>query len=112
MSLHDRIKKVRSVIGLSQAKFSERMAVSSSYFANIELGNKPVTERIIRLLTAEFNVNENWLRTGEGEMFTKGVDEQVSRLISIFKSLNQQFKNCALNQMDDLALLHENIINK
>ena len=88
------------------------MAVSSSYFANIELGNKPVTERIIRLLAAEFNVSENWLRTGKGDMFTEGVDEQISKLISAFKSLNQQFKECALNQMDDLALLHENIRGK
>jgi len=109
MLLHERIKEVRSAIGLSQAKFAERMAISSSYFANIELNNKPVTERIIRLIAAEFNVSDHWLRTGEGNMFTEGVDKQVSKLISEFNSLNQQFKECALIQIESLVHLQGNI---
>ena len=112
MALHERIKEIRSAIGFSQAKFAERMAISSSYLANIELNNKPVTERIIRLLAAEFNVSDHWLRTGEGIMFIDGIDNQVSKLISAFKSLNQQFKECALNQIEDLANLYEKIKTK
>ena len=106
MQLHERIREVRTALGLSQAKFATRMAISSSYLADIELNNKPATERIVRLLSAEFNVNDQWLRTGQGDMFSEGMDEQLSKLISTFKSLNQHFKECALSQMDDLAKLH------
>jgi transcriptional regulator with XRE-family HTH domain len=106
MSINERIREVRNATGLSQAKFSTRMAISSSYLADIELNNKPATERIIRLLSTEFNVDDNWLRTGEGTMFNAEMDVQVAKIISLFKSLNQQFKGCALNQMEELADLH------
>jgi len=105
MQLHERIREVRSIIGLSQAKFAERMAISSSYLADIELNNKVATERIIRLLAAEFNVNDHWLRTGEGVMFNDGMDKQTVRLISVFKSMSQHFKECALIQMEELLNL-------
>jgi len=107
MHLHERVKEVRLAIGLSQAKFAERMAISSSYFANLELNNQTVTERVIRLISAEYNVNANWLRTGEGNMFNEGVDEQISKLVSVFNSLSQHFKECALEQIVTLADLFE-----
>jgi len=106
MSLNERIKEVRSTIGLSQAKFANRMAISSSYLADMELSKMEVTERIIRLLCAEYSVNDHWFRTGEGSMFDPNMDAQLSRIISLFKSFNQQFKGCALNQMEELADLY------
>ena len=109
MQIHERIREVRNALGLSQAKFAERMAISSSYLAEIELNNKVATERIIRLLSAEFNVDDHWLRTGDGSMFDTSMDAQVSKIISLFKSLNKQFKGCALNQMEELADLQRQI---
>ncbi|MCL2577693.1 MAG: helix-turn-helix domain-containing protein [Defluviitaleaceae bacterium] len=106
METYERIRQVRNALGLSQARFSKRMAISSSYLADIELNNKSVSERIIRLLSAEFNVNSGWLRTGEGVMFNEGMDEQISKLISAFNSLNQPFKKYALNQIEELVDLY------
>jgi len=103
MTINERIRKVRGTVELTQPKFAERIAISLSYLAEIEYGNKPATERIIRLISAEFNVDEQWLRTGVGSMFNEGIDVQISKLISIFKSLNKQFKECAINQMKVLA---------
>jgi len=105
IQIHDRIREVRKALKLSQAKFAARMAISSSYLADIELNNKPVTERVIRLLVAEFNTNDKWLRTGEGTMFNDGMDVHMSRLISVFNSLSQPFKECAMKQIDELAKL-------
>lgn len=107
MSINQRIREVRTAIGLSQVKFAERMAISSSYLAEIELNNKSASERIIRLLSSEFNVNSHWLRTGETAMFGDDMDVQVSKLLSTFKSLNHQFKECALSQIDELANLQK-----
>ena len=49
--------------------FAKRIAISTSYLGGIELNARVANERIIRLNVTEFNVNEKWLRTGEGEMF-------------------------------------------
>lgn len=103
MLIHERIRQVRTAVGLSQAKFAERMAISSSYLAEIELNNKAASERIIRLLVSEFNVSDIWLREGEGDMFNVGMDAQLSKITSLFNSLSQQFKGCAVNQLEELA---------
>lgn len=113
MLIHERIKQVRAAIGLSQSKFAERMAISSSYLAEIELNNKTASERIIRLLVSEFKVDDTWLRTGEGVMFSEGMDAQLSRITTLFNSLDYQFKGCAINQMEELARLHDRLaVNK
>jgi transcriptional regulator with XRE-family HTH domain len=109
MDVNQRIKQVRNAIGLSQAKFAKRMAISSSYLAEIELNKKEATERVIRLLAVEFNVNDNWIRTGEGEMFKSEMDAQIATVISLFNSLSQNFKSCAVNQMQELATLNSSI---
>jgi len=96
-------------MGLTQSNFAKRIAISLSYLAEIEYGNKSASERIIRLISAEFNVDDHWLRTGEGAMFSENVDIQMSNLMSMFKSLDQQFKECALNQMEDLTNLYTQI---
>jgi len=109
MEVNQRIKQVRNAIGLSQAKFAGRMAISSSYLAEIELNKKEATERVIRLLAVEFNVSDNWIRTGEGEMFNAEMDAQIATIVSLFKSLSQNFKSCAVNQMQELANLSSTI---
>lgn len=107
--IHARIKQIRTTVGLSQVKFAERIAISSSYLAEIELNNKVASERIIRLLVSEFNVDDCWLRTGEGEMFNIGMDAKLSQINSLFNSFNQQFKECAMNQMEELAKLYNQL---
>ena len=106
MQINKRIRETRMTIGMTQAKFAERIAISAGYLAEIEHNKKPANERIVRLLTAEFSVNDDWLRTGEGSMFNEGTDNQTAKLVSLFKSLNPQFKECALNQLEELADLH------
>ena len=103
MTTHERIKEIRKAVGLTQSKFADSIAISLSYLAEIEYGNKPISDRIIKLISAEFNVNDQWLRTGEGSMFNEDIDVEISKLISMFKSLNQPFKECALNQMRELT---------
>jgi len=105
METYERIREVRTALGLSREKFAKRIAFSSNYLTGIELNNKTVSERIIRLISTEFNVNDHWLRTGEGVMFNEGMDEQISKLTNAFNSLDQQFKKYALNQMEELAVL-------
>lgn len=105
--INERIKESRSVLGLTQVKFAERIAISSSYLADIENNKKTASERIIRLLSAEFKINDQWLRTGKGTMFLDEIDSQTAKLLSLFKSLNPSYKICALTQLAELSALQE-----
>ena len=103
MSINQRIKQVRQTVGLPQTKFAERIAISISYIAEIELGKKNVNNRIIRLISAEFGVDEHWLKTGEGSMFDDQADTKAIKATSLFKLLNPRFQEFALNQLNDLV---------
>ena len=105
MSTSQRIKEVRQAIGLPQTKFAERIAISTGYIADLELSKKNVNERIIRLISMEFGVDEHWLRTGEGSMFSVETDMKATKATSLFKLLKPQFQDFALNQLNALINL-------
>lgn len=82
-----RIKDVRSSAGLTQAAFASRLDVSRNYIAQIEMGIMEPGDRLVREICREFNVNEEWLRTGEGEMKAENstaveISEAVRRVLS------------------------------
>ena len=68
-SVKDRIKLLRKELELTQEKFSERLGIKRNTIAKYETGINEPTTAVISLICREFNVNEQWLRTGEGEMF-------------------------------------------
>lgn len=66
-----RLKKIREYHDLSQQEFASKIALSRGYLANIEIGKQELNDRLIKLICQEFHVNEEWLRTGNGEMFVE-----------------------------------------
>lgn len=69
--MHERIKKLRKALDLTQREFGERIGVKPNTIATYEIGRNQPIDAVISLICREFNVNEEWLRTGEGEMFVK-----------------------------------------
>ena len=65
-----RMKAVRAALGLSQRKFAKRLYVSQSYFGEVELGNRRMSDRIIHLISTNYKISKEWLKTGEGDMFS------------------------------------------
>lgn len=63
-----RIKEIRLNRGFSQEEFGKRLGVTKSTISNIETGRFNLTDSMVKLICKEFNVDENWLRTGEGNM--------------------------------------------
>lgn len=102
MSTNQRIKQVRQELELSQAKFAKEISISSGYLAGIELGQRNVNDRLIRLVSIAFNVSENWLKTGEGDMFKKPSDPMYELAFATFKQLKPPFQKYVLNQIDQL----------
>lgn len=64
-----RFKEMREKLGISQKELGDRLGLSNSGISNIEKGIRSVTDKHIKLLSATFNANEQWLRNGTGEMF-------------------------------------------
>lgn len=79
MNINERVREVRKTLNLTLDKFGERLGVGKTAISNIERGQRNLTEQMFKSICREFNVNENWLRTGEGEMFnTFSEDEQYA----------------------------------
>lgn len=66
--MNERIRKIRKVLDLTQQEFAERIGMKRNSIALIESGRN-TSDQTIFSICREFNVNETWLRTGEGEMF-------------------------------------------
>ena len=67
--MNERIKKLRKSLGLTQQEFSDRIKVKRNTVATYEMCRSMPSDAAISLICREFNVNETWLRTGDGEMF-------------------------------------------
>lgn len=69
--IRDRVKTLRKYLNLSQTEFASKLSLERSAISLIERKQRNVTERSIRDICREFNVSEQWLRTGKGNMFSE-----------------------------------------
>jgi transcriptional regulator with XRE-family HTH domain len=98
-SINERLKDIRMSLGISQREFSKRIYITQSFYGDIELGKKNINDRIIQLISTQFNVNKEWIKTGEGEMFTAPPpDIRRERLIEIYNQLPEWLQDCLIEQ--------------
>lgn len=76
-TIGDRIKVLRNELGLSMAAFGEKIKMTNSNISKMEKDLRVVTDRTIAIICTEFNVNEEWLRTGDGDMFVEETFDEV-----------------------------------
>lgn len=67
--MHERIQAIITAKGMKKTEFAQKLNVSQAYVSQMCSGTKTPSDRTISDICREFNVNENWLRTGEGDMF-------------------------------------------
>lgn len=89
-----RFKKLRKTCKKTQTDFGKVLGISSSGIANIETGQRSVTEKHLIMLSnwEEYHVNINWLRTGEGEMFLPDETDILEAIRKEYNLTNLQFK--------------------
>ena len=73
---NSRITQLRKHLNLSQTSFGERLGISRGVIKNIDEHNAPAKPLLIQQICKEYNVNREWLETGEGEMFNP-IDRDV-----------------------------------
>jgi transcriptional regulator with XRE-family HTH domain len=124
-NLHERLKELRKKLYLSQGNFAERMGVKQSTWSNIEAGNNPCSDRYVRLVCLTFNVREEWLRTGRGEVLEsalkplpksilgedgKPLPSEVADLIAIYQELVQLNREAVINFAETTLQAQRNTI--
>lgn len=75
MTINERVRELRKELVMNQTEFGKKIALSQNHLTGIETGKRSVTDRTIKLLCTEFNVSEDWLRTGKEPMFIE-IDEE------------------------------------
>lgn len=106
--MNKRLKLLRKNLGLSQKSFADKLYISSDLVSACELGRRNLTERTVMNICNTFDVNEDWLKTGVGEMFndpTLGFDasDDVKSLAKKILSLTpEQYE--AVSKMIDALL--------
>lgn len=91
--MNERLKEVRKAEGLTQREFGRRLGVQDTAISKLESGERNLTDQMILSVCREFNINEDWLRTGEG-----GKDAMYSTTIdSKFEAIMQE------NKLDNIS---------
>lgn len=81
--MRERLKELRKVLNLNQSEFAKEIHMAQTSYSQIETGTHSIKSSHIALICQAFNVNEEWLRTGNGPMFLQQ-EEKVNQLVAQF----------------------------
>ncbi len=105
--MNERIKKLRKTLDLTQREFGERLGIKGNTIANYELGRNEPIDAVLSLICREFNVNETWLRTGEGEMFEELTEQQ--KILKYTALLLNDKDSAVANAIQTLIITYEQL---
>lgn len=110
----ERVKELRKALGLSGEKFGEKIGVTRSAISDIERGRNGLSDSNILAICREFNVNEEWLRTGMGEMFKDmTLDEEIISFIGDIQwDTSNTFKKRFISAISKLKEEEWNVLEK
>lgn len=84
VSLNTRVKQLRNMLDMSQSAFARRLGITAAGISKIENGNRSLTVQMLLMICKEFNINENWLRYGEGEIFKQKLPDNLEQLSQLY----------------------------
>ena len=108
--MSERIKRIPKMLDLTQQEFADHIGIKRNTIANYESGRNEPVDSVISLICREYGVNEAWLRTGEGEMFTPNPETELDALkeryslsqaecslIDVFVNMNEKDRKTVLD---------------
>ena len=90
--MNERLKELRKSLNLTQQAFADRIGIARGNIGAYEVGKNAPSDAVISLICKEFNVNEEWLRTGKGEMFNTVGDDELAYLVGQLCGSDDEFK--------------------
>jgi transcriptional regulator with XRE-family HTH domain len=105
LNLNERIALIRKNEVLSRASFGKRLGVSGDVINNLERGRVEIKKHMILLICKEFNVNEDWLRTGNGEMYLPmDRESEIAKLtVQLLAEESDSFRNRLISALSRLT---------
>lgn len=100
--MNKRILSVRKSLKLSQDKFGDKIGITGATVSRLESGDRAVTDSMFKLICSTYNVNEHWLRTGEGEMFNQDPNDELSYLVGKLLADDNPFRKRFITEMMEL----------
>lgn len=104
--MNERLKKLRKALDLTQQEFADRIGIKRNSFANYETGRNTPIDAIIVSICREFNVSEDWLRDGIGDMFLP--TDRNADIAKLTKQLlneeSDSFKNRFVSMLANLTI--------
>ena len=91
--MKDRIKKVRSELGLNQSEFGKKISISRSAVWKIENGENATSEQTLKLICKEFGISYIWLTEGIEPMYSELDMDSMARIDDIMTGENEFAKN-------------------
>lgn len=105
--MNERLKKLRKTLDLTQQKFADRLGVKRNTVGQWECGINAITDQVVFSICREFDVNEEWLRTGEGEMFEQMTEQQ--KLLKYTGMLLKDKDSAIVNAIQSFIVTYEQL---
>lgn len=103
--MNNRIKAVRKALSLNQTEFGAKIGVKQGTVAAYENGSRVPLDSVVVSICREFGVSEQWLRTGEGEMFLcLSREEEITKFaMSIVRNPDSEFQRRFISVLAQLT---------
>lgn len=112
--MYTRISMIRKNAGMTQDKLAEVLGLTKNFISLIETGKRDPSDRTIKDICREFNVNEEWLRTGKGEMFVDvSREEEIAKFTkNLLLEETDSFKNRLISALARLSVEEWEVLEK
>lgn len=114
--MHTRLKELRNTLDLTQSDFAKSLGIGQSTLGMMEVGKREINDRHIKTICAIYNVNEEWLRNGNGEMFTQtsenildelaikhGLTDKEKAILSAFLDLSSDGRAAIIDYVEKMS---------
>lgn len=105
--MKERLRQLRKALDITQQEFADRIGIKRNSYANYETGRNTPIDAIILSICREFNVNEEWLRTGEGEIFEELTEQQ--KILKYTALLLKDKDSAIANAIQTLIVTYEQL---
>ena len=105
--MNERIRLLRKELGLNQSDFGNKIGVKQGTVAGYESGARTPLDAVVSSICREFDVNEEWLRTGKGEMFEQMTEQQ--KLLKYTGMLLKDKDSAIVNAIQSFIVTYEQL---
>lgn len=81
----ERMRELRRALKLNQTEFGRRIGLTTGWVSRVETSERNLTEQMMVTICNVYNVRDEWLRTGEGEMFLQEPSKALAALATTYR---------------------------